>query len=79
MSFIEHAQILIPALSGLAVTVWNGEPRSLREFETNAKVLLAGCGAGDTFLLPYKLYRCSLPILEQGFAVRTAVCFGKSD
>lgn len=136
MLFVEHAQIMIPALSGLAVTVWNGASQSLKEFEkrfcflpdiqtlytekgllsffekkdggriytvsdaldtqiimikideqwvilgpyvtsvwheTGAKVLLASCGAGDSFLLPYKLYRCGLPVLEQGFAVRTAV------
>ena len=135
MIFIEHAQIMIPALSGLAVTVWSGGSQSLKEFEkrfcflpeiqtlytekgllsffekkdgshiytvsdaldtqiimikideqwvilgpyvtsvwheTSAKVLLASCGVGDTFLLPYKLYRCGLPVLEQGFAVRTA-------
>lgn len=136
MDFINHAQIMIPALSGMAVTVWNGTSQPLQEFEkrfcflpeiqtlytekgllsffekkddshiytlsdalgtqiimikidkqwiilgpyvtsmwheTDAKVLLASCGVGDTLLLPYKLYRCGLPVLEQGFAVRIAV------
>ena len=136
MNFIEHAQIMIPALSGLAVTVWNGDPRPLKEFEkrfcflpeiqtlytekgllsffgkkdgrniytmsdalgtqiitikiegkwvvlgpyvttewqeTDAQIILASCGERDAFLLPFKLYRCSLPVLEQGFVVRTAV------
>lgn len=136
MSFVEHAQIMIPALSGLAVTVWNGDTQPLKEFEkrfcflpekqtlytekgllsffqkkdgsriytlsdamgiqiivlkvdeqwivlgpyvttewqeAGAKIILASCGVGDAFLLPFKLYRCSLPVLEQGFVVRTAV------
>lgn len=34
MGFIEHSKILIPALSGLAITVWNGDPQPLKEFET---------------------------------------------
>lgn len=136
MVFIEHAKIMIPALSGLAVTVWNGSTQPLKEFEkrfcflpqmqtlytengllsffekkdgshiytmydalgtqiillkideqwvilgpyvtsvwheANAKVLLAGCGVGDAYFMSYKLYRCGLPLLEQGFAVRAAV------
>lgn len=136
MDFIDHAKVMIPMLSGLAVTVWNGEPQPLKEFEerfcflpeiqtlytenglrsffekkdgkhiytlsdaldtrmiiikagekwvvlgpyvtavwqeTDAKITLAGCGLGDAFLLPFKLYRCNLPVLEQGYVIRTAV------
>lgn len=136
MCFIDHAQIMIPALSGLTVTVWNGDAQPLKEFEkhfcflpekqthytekgllaffqkkddshiyalsdalgtqiitikigekwiilgpyvtmewqeTEAKIILASCGVGDEFLLPFKLYHCGLPVLDQGFVIRTAV------
>ena len=35
MEFIKNAQVLIPALSGLAVTVWNGDDQVLQQFERN--------------------------------------------
>lgn len=141
MDFIDHAKIMIPELTGLPVTVWNGDSRPLEEFEkqfcflpeiqelytakgllsfferkdgshiyvisepldtriaavkidgqwvilgpyitsawqdTGAKVLLAGCGVKDENFLPFKLYRCGLPMLEQGFVIRTAVLLLKN-
>ena len=35
MEFIKNAQMLIPALSGLTVTVWNGDIQVLQQFEKN--------------------------------------------
>ena len=136
MDFIEHAQIMIPAMTGLAVTVLDGDGPSFRRFErenclseplqplytaaglrlffdkkdgnhiydisdaldtrvlllkiqeewiilgpyvvtawneNTAKVLLAGVGAQDAMMLPYKVYRCKLPLVPHELAVHIAV------
>lgn len=137
MDFIDHAQILIPATTGLAITVLNSNsPSSFQQFEkenclspqlqplytasglrqfidtkderhiydisdaldtralllkiqdrwiilgpyvvspwneTAAKVLLANVGAQDAMRLPYKVYRCKLPLVEHKLAVHIAV------
>lgn len=136
MNFIEHAQIMIPATTGLAVTVLDGDRPSFRQFErenclseplqplytavglrrffekndgshihdisdaldtrvlllkiheqwiilgpyvvtawneNTAKVLLARVGAQDAMLLPYKVYRCKLPLVQHELAVHIAV------
>lgn len=133
--FIRHAEIMVPMLSGLSMTVWEGEDAPLREFERRfcflpqqqrlytqqglldffakkdgsriyvlddaldtemvlvqvcacwvllgpyvttewedgrAKITLAGCGLGEAQYLPYKNYRCQLPLVEQGYAIRIA-------
>lgn len=137
MSFIDHAQILIPALSGLAVTVFkeDGDTQPLELFEENTcffknvqtfytkngflsffrkmsggkiytvtdpldihavivkvvdrwvilgpyavdpwqdhngKVLLANCGIQSDAFLPYKFYRCNLPIFGNEYVERVA-------
>lgn len=36
MSFLEHAQIMIPVLTGLCMTVWNNDPTPLETFEKKA-------------------------------------------
>ena len=33
--------------------------------EKAAKILLANCGAQENILMPYKMYRCSLPLVAQ--------------
>lgn len=40
--------------------------------EGNAKILLASCGVGESLCLPYKLYRCEMPLLEQAYVLRIA-------
>lgn len=135
MEFIRHAEIMVPMLSGLSMTVWEGEDGPLRAFEGRfcflpgqqrlytrqglldffakkddsriyvledaldtgmvlvqiracwvllgpyvtteweegrAKVALARCGLGEAQHLPYKLYRCQLPLVERGYAIRIA-------
>lgn len=137
MDFIDHAQIMIPATTGLAITVLDSNSSSsfqqfekenclspglqplytasgLRQFidkkdarhiydisdaldtrvlllkiqarwivlgpyvatpwnETAAKVLLANAGVQDAMRLPYKVYRCKLPLVEHKLAVHIAV------
>ena len=140
MDFIEHAQILIQALTGLNMTIWDGCGSALTEFEehfcfspeiqrlytragleqfferkgresiyvisepldTNcillhidgifdgiwiilgpyvtdnwksgtSAALLARCGLQESDRLPYKIYRCELPVIETAEVVRTAV------
>ena len=136
MNFIEHAQIMIPATTGLAVTVLDGDGQTFQQFErekclseplqplytavglrqffdkkdgshiydisdaldtrvlllkiqeqwiilgpyvvtawneNTAKVLLARAGAQDAMLLPYKVYRCKLPLVPHELAVHIAV------
>lgn len=138
MEFINNAQILIPALTGLAVTVWNGEDQVLQQFEREyclspqlqpfytvtalkqffdkkdgcciydisdtldtgvllvkiqeqwvilgpyvqspwnekeANILLAKVGAQASMQLPYKVYRCKLPLIMHEMAVHIAVLF----
>ena len=135
MNFLEHAKILVPALTGLCMTIWHDDLAPLEAFEkkacflpqvqtlysikgllsffemkdgnhiyvltdaldTNAvvfkageqwiilgpyvstewqdaaaKSLLAKNGAQDSVFLPYKTYRCSLPLLDTGYVVQTA-------
>ena len=136
MNFIEHAKIIIPALTGLTVTIWNEEEHTLEEFErrfcflsqiqslyttsgllqffkkkddkhiytitdpldthviilkieenwiilgpyvtspwkdTAAAELLARRGLQESTRLPYKLYRCGLPLIEHAQVIRIAV------
>ena len=136
MSFIEHAQIMIPALTGLAVTTWDDDDRTLGEFEQRfcflpqiqslyttdgllqffhrkddqhiytitdpldthviilkiektwiilgpyvtspwrgsaAAELLARRDLQESTRLPYKLYRCGLPLIEHAQVIRIAV------
>ena len=133
MDMIDSAKILVPALIKLPVTVWSGDPQTLRDFEDNfcflpdcqplytakglrsffekkegqniylladaldtmaviaryearwiilgpfvcdtwqehaARLLLAKCGVRESGFLPYKLYRCKLPVLQQEYVVR---------
>ena len=136
MNFIEHAQIMIPALTGLAVTIRNEDDHVLEIFEENfcflsqiqslytssgllqffdkkddkhiytvtdpldthviilkieenwiilgpyvtspwkdttAAELLARRGLMESTRLPYKLYRCGLPLMEHAEVIRIAV------
>lgn len=136
MDFIKHAQIMIPALTGLTMTVWDGDDSTFQQFEwehclspqlqpiytaaglrqffakkdgshiydildvldtrillmkiyeqwialgpyvvtpwkeNTAKVLLAKAGAQEEMQLPYKVYRCKLPLLQHELVVHTAV------
>ena len=135
MNFLEHAKILVPALTGLCMTIWHDDLAPLEAFEkkacflpqvqtlysqkgllsffemkdgnhiyvltdaldtnavvfkageqwiilgpyvstqwqdTAARIQLAKNGAQDSVFLPYKTYRCSLPLLDTGFVVQTA-------
>lgn len=135
MEFIRHAEIMVPMLSGVAMTVWEGEDAPLQELErrfcflpsrqhlytrqglldffakkdgsriyvlsdpletgmvlvqigacwvmlgpyvtteweeNRSKIVLAGCGLGEAQYVPYKLYRCQLPLVDPGYAVRIA-------
>ncbi len=136
MDFIENAQILVPALTGLPYTAWKGAGDALTTFEERycfspevqriytsegleqffarkdpgliylisdpletqcvilhiedrwiilgpfvmeewkhgtAAALLAKCGLQEADRLPYKLYRCELPVIERAEVVRIAV------
>lgn len=136
MDFINHAQIMIPAMTGLAVTVLDNHGPSFQQFEREnclspelqplytaaglrqffdkkdgshiydisdtldsrlllmkiheqwiilgpyvvtpwdenaAKVLLAKAGAKEAMRLPYKIYRCRLPLVQHELAVHIAV------
>ena len=136
MDFIDHAQIMIPAMTGLSVTVLDSGDRPFRQFErenclsarlqplyttaglrqffdkkdgshiydisdaldtrvllmkiheqwiilgpyvitawneNTAKVLLAKVGAQEVMHLPYKAYRCKLPLVQHEMAVHAAV------
>lgn len=140
MCFVEHAQILIPAATGLDVTVLDSDSLSFQQFErekclsaplqplytdaglrrffdkkdgshiydisdaldtrilimkiheqwiilgpyvvdawneNTAKVLLARVGAQDAMILPYKVYRCKLPLVQHELAVHIAVLLVK--
>lgn len=135
MSFLKYAQLFIPELVGLPVTVWDGDDETLSAFEKDfcfspqiqplytangvqsffaqkeesriyeivdaldthaivvkiydqvailgpyvvtqwediaAKVLLANCGIPMDQFIPYKLYRCSLPLIEENTAQNVA-------
>lgn len=137
MSFLKYAQLFIPALVDLPVTVWDGKDETLKSFEEKfcfapqiqplytengiqsffaqkeenriyeiidaldtraivvkinaqvvilgpyvvtqwndiaAKVLMANCGVPSDQFIPYKLYRCSLP-LNEGDTARSAASF----
>lgn len=135
MNFIEAAQILIPTLSKLPMTVWEGDEQTLKNFEekfclfpqiqplytaeglqsffrkkdgqriyvvsdklnthaviakcgtcwvilgpfvcnpwqdSDARIRLVNCGVQESAFLPYKIYRCNLPYLEQEYVVQAA-------
>ena len=136
MDFIDHAQIMIPAMTGLAVTVLDNNGQAFQLFEREyclspqlqplctaaglqqffdkkdgsriydisdtldtrvllmkiqerwvvlgpyvvtpwdenaAKVLLVKVGAQESMRLPYKVYRCKLPLVQHELAVHIAV------
>ena len=136
MDFIDHAQIMIPAMTGLAVTVFDSDDPDFQQFEREnclspelqplyttvglqqffdkkdgnriydisdtldtrvllmkiqerwvvlgpyvvtpwdenaAKVLLVKVGAQESMRLPYKVYRCKLPLVQHELAVHIAV------
>lgn len=136
MDFINHAQIMIPAMIGLAVTVFDSDNPDCRQFErenclspqlqplytasslqqffekkdssriydisdaldtrvllmkiheqwvilgpyvttpwneNEAKTLLIKAGAQEAMRLPYKSYRCKLPLVQHELAVHIAV------
>lgn len=136
MDFISSAVIMVPALTGMDLTVYDGTPGSLREFEAKycfspelqpvytqawltdflnrtpettvydleealgthlgavkagacwvllgpyveegwsepaARALLTRLGASESVVLPYKAYRCKLPIVSRDYAVKAAL------
>lgn len=136
MDFIESAIIIVPALTGMDLTVYDGKPESLTQFENKycfsmelqpvytqnwltafwesaseefiydmeevlgtrliavkaegcwvllgpyveegwsehaARVLLTRLGASESVVLPYKAYRCKLPIIPRDYAVKAAL------
>lgn len=136
MDFIESAMIIVPALTGMDLTVYNGESEPLTQFENKccfsielqpvytqnwltaflkstseefiydmeetlgtrlvaakaegcwvlfgpyveegwsehaARVLLTRLGASESVVLPYKAYRCKLPIIPRDYAVKAAL------
>lgn len=135
MDFIESAKIIVPALTGMDLTIYDGTPESLTQFENKccfsielqpvytqnwlraflesaseaflydmeealgtrliaakaedywvllgpyveegwseraARILLTRLGASESVVLPYKAYRCKLPIIPRDYAVRAA-------
>ncbi len=136
MDFIESAMIIVPALTGMDLTAYDGELESLTQFENKccfsielqpiytlnwmtaflegaseefiydmeealgtrliavkaedcwvllgpyveegwsehaARVLLTRLGASESAVLPYKAYRCKLPIIPRDYAVKVAL------
>lgn len=136
MNFFESAMILVPSLTGMDVTLYEGEPDVLDQFEKRrcfspelqqiytqvglanflqkaskmfiynitevmgthliitpvkgswfllgpfveegwnehaARLLLTALGASESFMSPYQAYRCKLPIVQQDYALKTAL------
>ena len=136
MDFLESAMIMVPALTGVDLTVYDGTDKTLAQFENKycfsaqlqpaytqkwlddflehapetfvhdmdealgtrlvaakagscwvlfgpyveegwnesaARILLTRLGASESVVLPYKAYRCKLPILPRTYAVKAAM------